>query len=80
MQQLSEQEVPLGHAFVLGDNRWQSMDSRMTGFIPYADFIGEAKCIFWSQEYQLILPNRDSPQEREVFGEIRWQRIGQQLH
>jgi signal peptidase I len=80
LQQFPEQVIPAGQAFVLGDNRWASLDSRFFGFIPYADFIGEAKCVFWSQEYEIIYPTREFPQEREVFGKIRWRRMGQQLH
>lgn len=40
-----EYRVPEGHVFVLGDNRGNSMDSRMqdaVGFIPVANIIGRA--------------------------------------
>ncbi|WP_280738719.1 MULTISPECIES: signal peptidase I [unclassified Enterococcus] len=40
-------EVPEGKVFVLGDNRRNSKDSRMIGFIDEADIIGDVKFVFW---------------------------------
>lgn len=39
--------VPPGHAFVMGDNRINSRDSRELGFIPYTDIKGKAVFRFW---------------------------------
>jgi signal peptidase I len=39
--------VPAGHVFVMGDNRSNSQDSRMIGYIPLGDIIGRADVIFW---------------------------------
>ncbi|MDT3424492.1 signal peptidase I [Paenibacillus forsythiae] len=39
--------VPKGHVFAMGDNRSDSTDSRMIGYIPLGDIVGRADVIFW---------------------------------
>lgn len=40
-------KVPEGMIFAMGDNRSNSTDSRMIGFIPLEDVVGRADVIFW---------------------------------
>ena len=39
--------IPKDHYFMLGDNRSNSADSRVWGFVPKEDLIGEALFIYW---------------------------------
>jgi signal peptidase I len=56
------QQVPSNHYFVLGDNRYYSIDSRILGFIPRAGISGKVSKIFWSWNFD--------------DGNIRWERTG----
>ncbi len=42
-----EYHVPLGSLFVLGDNRNDSSDSHMWGYLPEQNVIGKALLIYW---------------------------------
>lgn len=54
--------VPPGHYFAMGDNRDDSSDSRVWGFVPEQNIAGEAMFIWWSWDSQK--------------NTVRWNRIG----
>lgn len=55
--------VPAGAVFVLGDNRWNSSDSRKWGAVPLGAIIGRVRGIWW-------------PAPSMAQGESRWARLG----
>ena len=52
-------EVPPGEYFVLGDNRNNSSDSHMWGFVPQDDIVGRALLIYWPLSEITFLRSRD---------------------
>ena len=60
--------VPPGSYFVMGDNRYNSQDSRYWGFVKRDKIKGEAFIIYWSWDSE-----RD---EKALWDRTRWGRLG----
>ena len=67
--------VSQNYLFVLGDNNYESSDSRFWGFLPEQNVIGRATLIYWSK-----LPGHPRTDGEgglsNFMASIRWDRIG----
>ena len=64
--------VPTGTAFVLGDNRSSSVDSRAFGFVPVKDIVGRVTRVYLSRG----LNDGRSPERHAGRSRWRWDRVG----
>jgi signal peptidase I len=70
-------KVPAGHYFAMGDNRDNSKDSRVWGFVPFDLIKGRALIVWWSRD-----PARGGLSPAGIadwFKSIRWGRFFQRV-
>jgi signal peptidase I len=51
--------VPAESVFVLGDNRVDSADSHVWGFVPYNDLVGKVLAVYWPPNRMRIVSHPD---------------------
>jgi signal peptidase I len=51
--------VPAESVFVLGDNRVDSADSHVWGFVPYSDLVGKVLAVYWPPNRMRIVSHPD---------------------
>jgi len=82
-------KVPIGHYFMMGDNRDRSEDSRAWGFVPRSHLQGRAILIWWSyqEDREDYLKTRFFQRVRSVaskavnfFNRTRWSRFFNLIH
>ncbi len=66
--------VPPGQYFMMGDNRDNSSDSRVWGFVPRDLIIGRALFVYWS--YDESQPSTGFPYIQDFIRNTRWSRTG----
>jgi signal peptidase I len=63
--------VPAGHYWMMGDNRYDSKDSRYWGFVPRANVRGRPMFVYYS-----YVPSAESDKTLSFITDIRWSRLG----
>jgi signal peptidase I len=63
--------VPPGHYWMMGDNRYDSKDSRYWGFVPRANVRGRPLFVYYS-----YVPSNESDRALSFITDIRWGRLG----
>jgi signal peptidase I len=62
--------IPMGHYWMMGDNRYDSVDSRFYGFVPRKNIRGRPLFVYYSYNAD------DSDRPLPALTDIRWSRIG----
>ena len=63
--------IPASNYFMMGDNRYQSKDSRYWGIVPRANVRGRPLFIYYT-----YVPQAESDRPLSFITDIRWSRIG----
>ena len=63
--------IPARHYMMLGDNRYQSKDSRYWGLVPRENVMGRPMFVYYS-----FVPSDESDRPVSFITDIRWSSIG----
>jgi signal peptidase I len=66
--------IPQDHYFMMGDNRYQSKDSRFWGVVPRDNVRGRPMFVYYS-----FVPAAESDRPVSFITDIRWSRIGRAI-
>jgi len=69
-------EIPEDSVLVLGDNRDNSEDSRIFGFVPIDNIIGKAWITYWPTDHIGVLPHHDYPELDDPSSPGAWRVAG----
>ena len=67
--------IPQGHYWMMGDNRYESKDSRYWGVVPRANLRGRPLFVYFS-----YVPSSEGGRPLPAITNIRWSRLGHWIH
>ncbi|CAN5538316.1 signal peptidase I [soil metagenome] len=67
--------VPVGHYFMMGDNRYESKDGRFWGVVPRENIRGRPSFVYYSYR-----SGDETDRPLSFITDIRWGRIGTRIH
>jgi len=76
---LEEYTMKMNYYFMMGDNRNNSQDSRVWGFVPEDHIVGKASIVWWSVNREMVRKG-GQPTGRRKFKGVRWRRIFKLVH
>ena len=68
-------KIQMNYYWLMGDNRYNSADSRIWGFVPEDHIVGRASLVWFSKSSYL-----EKKYDKEAYFGIRWKRIFESIH